>query len=528
MVDSFLLTPYTLLFLLAIYYFLPYIHFRSLRSIPGPPLAAFSNLWLLYQCRRARRFQAVDQAHKRYGTLVRIQPDHVSVADESAINAIYGHGNGFLKDQFYDAFVGLGNVRGLFNTRNRAEHTRKRKIVSNTFSAASIKQFEPYIANNVEVFIDQWDRIAEIASIEPGKYAQMNALHWFNYLAFDVIGDLAFGAPFGMLEKGADIAEVRSSPGAPAKYAPAVQVLNRRGEVSATVGCMPWIKPYAAYLPDPFFYQGMQAIKDLAGIAIARVKGRLESADDVQSSRKDLLARLMEGKDEHGAPLGRTELTVEALTQLIAGSDTTSNTMCALLYHACSTPHVVPKLQAELDAVIPWSAATTTTRARVPKYEDVRDLPYLDSVIKETLRIHSTSSLGLPRLIPEGSPGVTICGTHFPSGTVLSVPSYTIHHSTSIWGDDADEYRPERWNKDVLTERQRKAFIPFSHGPRACVGQNVAVMELAVFVACIFRWWEFEVRQQDLETREGFLRKPVGLNVGIRHRHAPEGVTPLR
>jgi len=83
--------------------------------------------------------------------------------------------------------------------------------------------------HNLETFEKQWDRISETGK---GGYAQIDALHWFNYLAFDIIGDLAFGAPFGMLEKGKDVAEVRSSPNAPAKYAPAIEVLNRRGEVS--------------------------------------------------------------------------------------------------------------------------------------------------------------------------------------------------------------------------------------------------------------------------------------------------------
>src|ERR1700753_1162046 len=90
----------------------------------------------------------------------------------------------------------------------------------------------------------------------------------------------------------------------------------------------------------------------------------------------------------------------------------------------------------------------------------------LDTVIKETLRIHSTSSLGLPRIVtyPEG---VTILDHHFPTGTVLSVPAYTIHHSKEVWGSDADEFRPERWDKDSFTEKQKAAFIPFSYGPRA-------------------------------------------------------------
>ena len=327
--------------------------------------------------------------------------------------------------------------------------------------------------------------------------------HRLNYLAFDVIGDLAFGAPFGMLEKGQDVAEVTQLDGT-TTHAPAIEVLNRRGEVSGTVGCYPYIKPYAKYFPDPFFSQGMKAIEDLAGIAIARVNARLHKPSD----RVDLLARLMEGKDESGQKLGKEELTAEALTQLIAGSDTTSNTSCALLYHCLTHPEVVSKLQQELDEALPDIDA-------VPTFAVVRDLPYLDAVIKEAMRIHSTSSLGLPRITPPG-PGITLCGHHFPQGTVLSVPAYTIHHSKEIWGPDADEFRPERWEK--ATEQQKAAFVPFSYGPRACVGRNVAEMELALIVATVFRRYEFELRQGELETREGFLRKPLALEVGMRKR----------
>ena len=94
---SFLFTPYILVLFPIAYYLLPYLRNASIRDIPGPPVAAFSNLWLLYQCRRGKRYEAVDNAHKKYGTLVRIQPDHVSIADAEAIPVIYGHGTGFLK-----------------------------------------------------------------------------------------------------------------------------------------------------------------------------------------------------------------------------------------------------------------------------------------------------------------------------------------------------------------------------------------------------------------------------------------------
>lgn len=172
-----------------------------------------------------------------------------------------------------------------------------------------------------------------------------------------------------MLVNGKDIAEVRKTPDSPATYAPAIEVLNRRGEVSATLGCYPVLKPYAKYLPDRFFRHGLKAVENLAGIAVARVNQRLQPANgEEKTERVDLLARLMEGKDENGNKLGQEELTAEALTQLIAGSDTTSNTSCALLFWCLKTPHVMTKLQAELDHAIPKGVI-------VPAFDTVQDLP---------------------------------------------------------------------------------------------------------------------------------------------------------
>lgn len=171
-----------------------------------------------------------------------------------------------------------------------------------------------------------------------------------------------------MISKGKDIAEVQKSPSSPVTYAPAVEVLNRRGEVSGTIGCLPSMKPYAKYLPDSFFRDGVRAVENLAGIAAVRVNARLEALDEEKGQRKDLLARLMEGKDESGNKLGREELTAEALTQLIAGSDTTSNTSCALLYWCLRTEGVMKKMQKELDEAIP-------ERVNVPEYDMVKNLP---------------------------------------------------------------------------------------------------------------------------------------------------------
>lgn len=490
-------------------YLYPYlVTYASLKDIPAPFPAQFSNLWLFNVVRHGQRYAVVDQLHKKLGLMVRLQPNHISIASDDAIKPIYGHGNGFLKSDFYDAFVSIR--RGLFNTRDRTEHTRKRKMVSHTFSAKSIREFEPYMQDNLQLFVKQWDALIDKAKMDPssGGKAKIDCLDWFNYLAFDMIGDLAFGAPFGMLQAGADVAELRACPGAPPTYAPAIEILNRRGEISATLGIIPKLKPYAKYIPDPFFTKGVEAVANLAKIAIARVQNRLDSPPT--DARNDLLARLQEGKNEKGKPICREELTAEALTQLIAGSDTTSNSSCALLYHVTRTPGVLEKLQAELDDALPDDI-------EVPTYDMIKDLPYLEAVFFETLRHHSTSGIGLPRQIPFDSQGATICGRYFPPGTVLSVPTYTIHHSKEIWGKDADEFNPDRWLN--ATPRQKEAFIPFSHGPRSCVGRNVAEMEMRLIVATWAHRYKPTLLQEKMETVEGFLRKPLALKISIERRH---------
>lgn len=100
---------------------------------------------------------------------------------------------------------------------------------------------------------------------------------------------------------------------------PAVQILNDRGEFSASMGVLPpsW-RPYVRLLP--WYRKGRKAVQNLAGLAVAAVAKRLTTPTD----RVDLLSKLQQGRDDEGKPMGTAELTAEALTQLIAGSDTTS------------------------------------------------------------------------------------------------------------------------------------------------------------------------------------------------------------
>ncbi|KAK9894827.1 isobutene-forming enzyme and benzoate 4-hydroxylase [Cystobasidium minutum MCA 4210] len=484
---------------------------HGLRKYPaaGPfGIAAFTDAWVVWQARRGKRFEALDKAHRKYGKYVRISPRQVSIADPKALDTIYGHGTGTMKPAFYDAFVGLKNVRGLFNTRDRAEHTRKRKIVSATFAQRNVLEFEPYIASVMRQLLNKWDAMCDKAVKDGKGWVTLDTLTWLNFLAFDIIGDLAFGAPFGMVEREADICEIEQEDGS-IKHLPAVTILNERGEYSNCLGVMPphW-RPFAKYV-DPWFSRGHASVINLAGMARARVNARLKSG---AGDRKDLLARLQEARDESGNPMDIDELTAEALTQLIAGSDTTSNSSCAIIFYLARNQDAQKKLQAELDKTFKDRGISG-----VMEYEDIKTLPYLEACINEALRMHSTSSMGLPRVMP--AQGADFQGEHFKEGTEVSVPAYTIHHLESIWGDPFN-YRPERWLGSDAKQLE-KSFIPFSIGPRSCVGRNLATMELLVFMSTLFYRYDFKLadeNQTKLETSEGFLRKPLESWIKMRRR----------
>ena len=154
----------------------------------------------------------------------------------------------------------------------------------------------------------------------------------YNYLTFDVIGDLAFGSPFGMLKAAKDIAPIAKSQivgmstygdenaEVEVEYTGAVRLLHQRGDYVASLGVLPmWIRPFLKKF-HPWYRQGSISAANLVKLAVPAVSKRLRTPTD----RVDLFSKLSTGKDSEGKPLGAPELTAEALTQLIAGSDTTS------------------------------------------------------------------------------------------------------------------------------------------------------------------------------------------------------------
>ncbi|EJC97664.1 cytochrome P450 monooxygenase pc-bph [Fomitiporia mediterranea MF3/22] len=506
-------------------------------GISGPFLARFSGAWLGWVVFQGRQSEVVHSLHKKFGTFVRLSPNHVSISDPDALRLVYGRGNGALKSDYYDAFLAVRP--SIFTTRSKEEHARKRTAIAHAFSQKSVLEFEPYIRLHVAELFNQWDRMCnrgknglsgtegEGGWIGQGGRVWFDIMPWFHYLAFDVMSDLAFGASFGMVRNAKDAAPIAvdqraamaqyqgtrvdsldlEKPSIDVKEVPAVTMLNAHIKVSARMAAVPprW-RPILQRLPC--FARDMRASEDLVALAVAAVARRLV----FPAERIDVLSKLQETEDEHGRVSNMEDLTTDAFTQLVAGSDTVSSTACGIAHCVAANSRVRAKLQQELDVVFGGSYDPVAT------YAQIKRLPYLEAVIIEGLRVHSTSGLGLPRTVPNG--GLIVCGKWFSEGTVLSVPTYTIHRDPIVWGEDADAFRPDRWFERDQTILQ-KAFSPFSFGPRACIGRELAIMELCIFVSSIFHRYDLELEAPDkpLTIREDFIRKPVACRVGMKRRN---------
>lgn len=179
----------------------------------------------------------------------------------------------------------------------------------------------------------------------------------------------------------------------------------------------------------------------------------------------------------HG--LTQDEASGEVLLQVIAGSDTSATTIRVVILFLIMNPGAYRKLQAEIDDAI----ASGKISSPITDSEG-KQLPYLQAVIKEGLRIMPPATGIFFKTVPPG--GDEINGKFVPGGTQVGSSAFGVHRSKEVFGPDAEVFRPERWleaNGERLAEMQARSELIFHYGKYQCPGRPVALMEFnKVFV----------------------------------------------
>lgn len=216
----------------------------------------------------------------------------------------------------------------------------------------------------------------------------------------------------------------------------------------------------------------------------------------------DVLSMLLEARDEDGQPMSDLQIRDQAMTLMAAGHETTSNSLAWTFYLLSRNPDKYDKLRAEVANVLGDRPATTA---------DLPQLPYLDAVITEALRIYPPAwTVNREALHP-----FELGGYQFPAGTRAIISQWVIHHLPDVWGDP-EVFRPERWTPEFRQSLPRGAYFPFGAGPRICIGMPLAEMEARLLLATILqRFTPHTVPGWPVEPRP---RVTIRMKHGIRMR----------
>ncbi|RYO97542.1 hypothetical protein DL765_011143 [Monosporascus sp. GIB2] len=301
-----------------------------------------------------------------------------------------------------------------------------------------------------------------------GTFRTMDLVRVSQYLVHDIISSVGFGRHFGYLDANDDqygaIQIVKT-------ILPPLMVVALFHSIFLTVAKSPFMKPF---LPKPSDKQGL-------GVVLGIVNGQVEKRYGPKKiENRDVLQSFVDS----GLP--RDMVESECVVQIVAGTATTAIAICTAIFHVSSNPGVYRKLQEEIDA------ATETVSRPVISDQQAKDLPYLQAVIKEALRIWPPSSALQPHRSDEDE---LICGVKVPAQTDVVWAPFTLMRNKAVFGEDADMFNPDRWT-DAEPGRFREMELTqgmvFFNGSRwECMGKRLAYMEITKTLFELFRRYDF-------------------------------------
>ncbi|KAH8819269.1 cytochrome protein [Xylogone sp. PMI_703] len=431
------------------------LYFHSLSDYPGPRLAAATRLWYCWHCLRGNLPFVLDEAHRKYGDIVRIAPNELSYINPEAWNQIYGHKPGkpeIMKDPTFYSSISSG--KGSIINAERSRHGHLRKQMSHGFSEKALREQEDAIRLYADLMIQRLkENCQENTSV-------VDMVSWYNFFTFDVMGELIFGQSFNCLQ-GSD-------------YHPWVKLIFDSVKIGAFVRCSKYW-PVLTPLIQRFIPAELQRRRmDQRQMAKEKAAYRKE----IKDGRSDLISGFL--KPDSGITDLEYQSTVE--TMVIAGSETTATLMSGATYYLLKNPDKMEKLVAEIRGAFSSSGEIN--------FVSVNKLSYLLACLNEALRIYPPVPDAFPR--NTGQHAETICGKSVPPNTVVRVTQWATFHSAKYF-TRPDEYIPERWldGQTGFEDDRKEALQPFHVGPRNCLGRNLAYVEMRLLIALVL--WHFDL-----------------------------------
>jgi cytochrome P450 len=476
---------------------------KRLRRFPSlTPLAGITYLPWIWASIRLRRFLVLHEAHQ-HAPIIRIGPNALSLNDSRAAQVIYGHGTQTIKDSYYDS--GAGPYRHLADTRDKQEHSRKRRILASGYALTTVVKWEHKIANRIQALVNQYDCRCGPTYGQCDSASPVDHRRWMDLFTIDVICDIGLSAGLRLLEKGDDVLEVQNADGK--TYQCRFRESLWRGHtIHMSFAWLPtWYKTIRRLTCWDSRWKDAEAFGDIVTTQCKRRLDRYLAGEKLD----DFFAYLLELKTGSMNMLPLGEMIAECSVMLNAGSDTTGIALTNCLYLLIKNPSCLQKLRSEVDEAFPEDDI-------VAKYDRIKYLPYLKACLDESLRLHPPSATTTPRMTPQD--GLEIMGEWIPGNTTVLCPTYTLHRHPSAF-QDPENFNPERW-LDVHARSLQEYFLPFSAGARGCIGRNITYMEQMMLIATLVHRYNFALPSPnwELSHTEAVTCSPGSMPVYVSRR----------
>lgn len=360
------------------------LYLHPLSRYPGPKLAAITPLVHLLWDVQGKQHSIIKKLHDEYGDVVRIAPNSLAYRAAPAWRDIYGHRKKghqtFRKDPAL--YAPTPNGVNAIITANEEQHTRMRRLLSHAFSNKALGEQEGILHTYADMLID---KLKGLVSQEQSPVVDMT--RWLNYTTFDLIGDLAFGEPFGCLAEN--------------RYHWWLLIILDAVKASSYLKIFsfyPILLPLVAFLTPRHL---IQKRTDSFNLSVEKVRRRLKS----QTTRPDFTSYIIKHSKD-GMVLTPSEIDANAAVFVLAGSETTAALLSGCVYYLLRHRDKYIQLAREIRGAFDKSSDINLSA--------IAELPYLNAVLRETMRIYPPIPAMLPRIVPEG--GAFISGQYVPGG----------------------------------------------------------------------------------------------------------------
>ena len=281
------------------------------------------------------------------------------------------------------------------------------------------------------------------------------------------------------------------------------QMLSQIVKPFASQATLKWIADNR--LPTPGHYRYFNAVREIDAIVFRIIAERRASGSD----EGDLLSMLLQAQDEDGSQMDDAQLRDEVMTLFLAGHETTALALSWSWYLLATHPEAEKRFHAELDEVL---------GGRSPEVSDLPNLKYTDMIAKEAMRLYPPAyAVGR-----EAIEDTEIGGYSVPRKTQLFAFQWVTHRDPRFF-ERPDEFEPERWASESIQRLPKYAYFPFGGGPRQCIGNYFAMMEIVLLLATIGQRFKFSLlKEHPVEVLPVLsLRPKNGIKAKLVNRATP-------